>query len=526
MAASVPSARIARSTGVLAIGIGLSRILGFIRDVLMARLFGATAQSEAFIVAFRLPNLMRDLVAEGAVTSAFVPVLSWHRAKAHPDEFWRLNAALLTRLFVLVLGLGILGVFAAEPIVRLVAPGFAQTPEKFALTVQLTRILFPFIPLVGLWAYFMGLLNTLHHFSVPALGPAILNLAMIVACVWFVPHATPGVMAVAISVMVGGVIQLAIQIPTARRLGFRWRWQWTHPGASEALRLLGPRILGSAVYQINVLVDTALASLGSIVGGGAVAALYFANRLVQLPLALFGNTFAQASLPTLAEQAAQEDLKGFEATLLSVMRMVGFVILPSSVGLIVLAFPIVGGLFERGAFDHHATVMTSGALIWYSVGLLAYSLSNVLTGAFYALRDTWTPVRLSLEALVLNVILSLLLMWPMQVSGLALAAALSNSYNVYRLIRCLERRLQGGLFRRLCRALQPMMIAALLMGAGCWGIDRLVAHALKPWLELCVVIGSGGLLYLFVCRLLRVPELSTVTRWLRRVPFIQSLLSE
>ncbi len=364
------SRRIAHSTGVLAFGIGLSRILGFIRDVLMARLFGATFQAEAFIVAFRLPNLMRDLVAEGAVTSAFVPVLSWYKERSTPDDFWKLNAALLTKLSVFLLVLAACGVLLAPAIVRLVAPGFAAEPEKFALTVRLTRWLFPFIVLVGWWAYFMGLLNTLRHFAVPSLGPAILNIAMIIACLYFAPNITQGIIAVAASVLIGGIIQLLIQFPPALSRGFRLMAGWEHPGASEALRLLGPRVLGAAVYQVSVLVDTAFASLGSIVGVGAVAALYYSNRLVQLPLAMFGNTFAQASLPSLASLASGEDLKGFHATLLSVIRMVVFVILPASVGLIVLAFPIVSGLFERGAFDHRASVMTAQTLIYYSLGFL------------------------------------------------------------------------------------------------------------------------------------------------------------
>jgi len=508
------SKRIARSTGVLAIGIGLSRLLGFVRDVLMARLFGTTLQSEAFVVAFRLPNLLRDLVAEGAVTSAFVPVLSWYRTKENAEEFWRLNAALLTRLFVLVAGIGIVGAVIAPQIVWLVAPGFAADPQKFALTVQLTRLLFPFITLVGLWAYFMGLLNTLRHFSVPSLGPAILNVAMIVACVWFVPHTSPGVLAVAVSVMIGGVIQLAIQLPFAWRLGFRWRWAWRHPGADEAMRLLGPRVLGAAVYQVNVLIDTALASLSSIVGVGAVAALYFSNRLVQLPLALFGNTFAQASLPSLAEQAAQNDVHGFTSTVLSVVRVVGFIVIPSAIGLMVLAFPIVGGLFERGAFDHHATIMTAQTLIWYSCGLLAYSLSNVLTGAFYALRDTWTPVKLSIEALLVNIVFSIGLMWPMHVSGLALAAAIANTYNAFRLVQRMERRLGTPVLRPLGQSFSRVFAASCVMGIGSWVSWQYVGSHLTPWVGLLLVVVCSVLLYTGACILCRVPELSSVLRWL------------
>lgn len=517
--------RIARSTSVLAAATGASRLLGFVRDILIAGLFGTAAQAQAFVVAFRLPNLMRDLVAEGAVTSAVVPVLSWYQAKGRSEEFWRLSQALLVQLLVFLCALGLAGSLAAPHIVRVIAPGFAADPDKFALTVRLTRILFPFVTLVGLWAYFMGLLNSLRHFAMPALGPAILNAAMIVACLWFVPRTSPGILAVAVGVMIGGVIQLAIQVPVAARLGLRWRWRWAHPGSGGVLRLLGPRVVGSAAYQASVLIHTALASLGAVVGEGAVVALYFANRLVQLPLALFGSASAQASLPALVEQAAQDDLGAFRETLLSVIRMVGFVMLPATVGLMVLSFPIVGGLFERGAFDHRSTIMTAQALICYALGLVAYAAAKILTGAFYALRETWTPVKLAVEAVAVNVVLSLALMWPLKVSGLALAAAIANTLNALRLALRLERRLGSPLLQPLAGPLLRQAGASLLMGVGCWVIHRLLAET-PPWVELPLAILGGLVGYVLSCRLLRVQELSTAVRWLGNPPALAPFVSE
>ena len=511
---------IARSTGVLALATAVSRILGFVRDVLIAQSFGTLAAAQAFIVAFRLPNLFRDLVAEGAVTSAFVPVLSWHRAREHPREFWRLAQALLARVLVVLAVIGLVGTLAADPIVRLIAPGFLADPEKFALTVRLTRILFPFVVLVGLWAYFMGLLNSLRHFAVPALGPAMLNVAMIVACVWFVPRVETGILALAVAVMVGGFVQLLVQIPVAWRLGFRWRWQWHHKGSSEVLRLLAPRTMGAAAYQISVVVHTALASLSGVVGEGAVAALYFANRLLQLPLALFGTATAQASLPVLSELAARGDTAAFRRTLLSVLRMIAFVMVPSSVGLIVLAYPIVGGLFERGAFDHAATIMTAQALICYAFGLLAYAAAKVLSGAFYALQDTRTPVRLAVEAVAVNLLLSVALMGPLRVNGLAVAASLANGLNAYRLMCAMERRLDTPLLVPTLRAMRPMALAALLMGLGCWGLWRLVGFDVRPWVGLPVVIGLGLVFYAGACQAVGVGELAEIVTWLKRRPVI------
>jgi len=455
-----------------------------------------------------------------------VPVLSWYRAKGESEEFWRVAQALLTRLLLVLCAIGFFGVLAAPWIVRLIAPGFTADPEKFSLTVRLARILFPFVTLVGLWAYFMGLLNSLRHFAIPALGPAILNLAMIAACLWMVPRVTLGVKALAISVIIGGVIQLVVQLPVAMRLGFRWRWRWAHPASNQIMKLLGPRMVGSAVYQASVLVDTALASLSAIVGEGAVAALYFANRLVQLPLALFGTATAQASLPSLSEQAAHNDLAGFRSTVLTVLRMVGFVILPASAGLIVLAFPIVGGLFERGAFDHRSTIMTSQALICYSFGLLAYAASKVLTGAFYALHDTATPVKLAIEALVMNIIASVALMWPLQISGLALAAALTNSINAYRLTQRLEQRLGTPLLRPALISFARMLAASLVMGFGCWCLWRFSHFERHPLLGLPVTVLVGIFLYGAACALLRVQELSTALRWIGRLPLLQLFASE
>ncbi len=485
-----------------------------IRDQLFAGLFGTSFASEAFVVAFRLPNMLRDLVAEGAVTSAIVPVLSRYKAKGDQEEFWRVSQALLARLTVFLFALGALGVVFAPQIVRLTAPGFAQDPEKLALTIRLTRILFPFITLVGLWAYFMGVLNSLGSFAIPSLGSAVLNVAMIASLLWWAPNSTDGVVVQAFSVIAGGFIQLIMQFPVAARLGFRWRFRWSHPATQEALRLLGPRLVGSGVYQLNVLVDTALASMSAVVGVGAVAALYYAGRLVQLPMALFGTASAQASLPALSEQAAHEDWQAFRNTLLAVIRMVGFVILPSAVGLMVLGLPIVTVLFERGAFDSASTLMTAQALVCYAVGLWAYATSKVLTGAFYALHDTRTPVVLAAEAVGINLVLSLALMGPLKIAGLALAASLSNLLNAHRLLRGMERRLGQPLIRPLYAALLRIGLASALMGAACWsvyGIFRVSAYSIIGLIG-AIVLGLG--VYAFMACLLRIPELSTFKRWI------------
>ena len=292
------------------------------------------------------------------------------------------------------------------------------------------------------------------------------------------------------------------------------------------MAMLGPRMVGTAVYQASVLIDTALASLAAVMGHGAVAALYFANRLVQLPMGMFGTASAQASLPSLAEQAAHEDWPAFSSTLLSVLRMVAFVIVPSTVGLIALAFPIVTGLLERGAFDHRSTIITAQALTCYALGLPAYSASKILAGSLYALHDTRTPVRLAAEALVVNVLLSVALMWPLKLNGLALAAAISNTVNAVRLTRCLERRLKLPVFEPMRVPAARIAAASIVMGIGCWLGDAVLGARLPAWVTLSSLIGAGFVIYLCACKLLRVKELSTVVRWLGNPPLLQSFVSE
>lgn len=506
--------RLAHSTGIISLATALSRVLGFVRDLLIARLFGTGLQAEAFVVAFRLPNLLRDLVAEGPVTSAVVPVLSAVRATQPPDEFWRLAQVLACRTLAAAAAIGAAGVLAAPWLVRAIAPGFVQEPAKFALTVQLTRWLFPFITLVACWAFFCGLLNSLHRFALPALGSAVLNLLMIAGCVWLAPRMNPPVLGLVAGVLIGGVIQLAMQWPQAAREGFRWQWRWRHPEADRVSRLLGPRVIGSAVYQVNVFVNTILASLASLAGVGAVAALYFANRLVQLPVALFGVASAQASVPTLAHHAAVGDLPRFRSTLLSVLRMVMFVTLPAAAGLAALATPIVRVCFERGAFGPDATAMTARTLGWFAMGLFTDALAKVLSGAFYAVQDTRTPVRIAAGTLAVNVVLAVSLLRPMQVAGLACAASLAGGVNVWRLLRALERRLREPLIRPLSAAALRMGAAAGLMALGCAVLWSAWAAALPPVAGLSSVILSGIVVYGGACRLLGVQELSTIARWL------------
>src|SRR3989338_3585719 len=340
-----------RSAGAIGLATLMSRVLGFVRDVLVARLFGTSAPAQAFAVAFRLPNMLRDLVGEGAANAAFVPVLTEQRRR-RPQEFWAAAGALFNLLAVGLAGLAVIGWWGAPMLVRLTAPGFLADPEKFSLTLQLTRWLFPYLWFIGLTALAGGVLNTLHRFAVPAYGPCLLNVAMIVSAL-VAPAFPEPVLALAAGVLVGGVLQLGVQLPLLWRLrqedaaprppGQYLRRaegagppRWRHPAVPQALRLLGPRALGSCVYQLNLLVDTICASWETIVAAGAVAALYYANRLFQFPLAIVGTALAQASLPMLSSQALEETPARLKGSLVSLLKMTLFLGVPATIGLMVL----------------------------------------------------------------------------------------------------------------------------------------------------------------------------------------------
>ena len=451
---------IIKSAGIIGFATVISRVLGFVRDIIIARFFGTARYAEAFVVAFRIPNMLRDLVGEGATNAAFVPVLSEYMVKKK-EEFWGLANVILNLLLITLSAITIAGIFASPWIVRFMAPGFLDDPEKFAITVKLTRFMFPYILLIGLAAYTMGVLNSLKHFSTPAFGPCLLNIAIIVcAIIW-----GESVMGLASGVLIGGVLQLAVQMPVLYKKGFRFSFtrKLNHPAANRIGVLLLPRILGSCVYQLNLFINTILASLSTIVGSGGVAALYYANRIFQFPLAIFGIAIAQAALPTMSREALEKDPANLKRTLSFSLRVINFIIIPASIGLIVLAVPITKTLFERGKFDHYSTLITANALIFYSIGLFSYSGIKILVSCFYSLQDTRTPVKIAVVSLVLNIALNVMLMFPLKIGGLALAASLSGIFNFIALFFILRKKIGPLDTRRILSSFLKALGASLAM---------------------------------------------------------------
>ncbi|MCG3176275.1 MAG: putative lipid II flippase MurJ [Candidatus Omnitrophica bacterium] len=510
---------VARSAGVIGSLTAVSRVLGFVRDMVIAAAFGTGYAAEAFVVSFKIPNLLRDLVGEGAANAALVPVLTEYRQK-RPAEYWGLVSTLLGVSAGVLLVLTAAGVLLAPQLVSLIAPGFTSSaePEKYPLAVELTRWMFPYVFLIGLSAWAMGTLHSLGRFTASALGPILLNVCMIIA--GFALEPTYGPYALVGGVLIGGALQLICQLPALWKAGFRY----TPPGrsleaAARVGKLLVPRALGSAIYQVNVFVDSILASFEHWVGLGGQSALYYSNRLFQLPLALFGLSLAQALLPTFSAQIVQGRPDEMKKTLVFALRLVAMLVVPAAAGLIVLAGPIVRTIFERGEFDAYSTDITSRALFCYGWGLVSCCVVKILVNAFYAMQDTRTPVRTMALCVALHVPLSLLLMRPLGIGGLTLSSSLSATLNAVLLYGALARRI-GPLDTAALRdaALKTLGCGAL-MAVTVLLADR---HVLTPLEEasvtvrataLAAVIVAGGAVYFGALAAAGYPELSRLRRW-------------
>lgn len=501
-----------RSTGIIGSATALSRVLGFVRDIVIAAFFGTAVYAQAFVVAFRIPNLLRDLVGEGATNSALVPVLTEELSKNGKESFLKLAQVLFNIMFMVLLVFTAVGMLASPLIVRLIAPGFLADPEKFRVTVTLTRVLFPFLFLVGLWAYAMGVLNSLGKFASAAFGSCFLNLAMILSAVMFGEN----VFGLAFGVLAGGLLQFLIQLPSLRASGWKARLtaEFDHPQARKAGVLIVPRVLGACVYQFNVFVSTILASLSNIVGEGAVAAIYYANRIWQLPLAIFGIALAQAALPAMSRHMAENNTDKMKETIQFSLKIVFFVLVPSSVGLMMLAAPITKVLFERGAFTSYSTSITSLALFFYAFGLVACGGLKVLANAFYAMGDTRTPVKAAFYSAMLNLILNLALMWPLKVGGLTLANSIAVTFNFAALYVFLVKKLgdfgtaqikESFLRVTAASAVMAMAIKALMIWLGGYTI-----------ISLTLVILGAAAAFFAACFILGVKEIKEPIEWLRK----------
>ena len=502
-----------------------SRILGFIRDMVLARLFGATPSSDAFFVAFRIPSLLRELFAEGSMSSAFIPVFTEYRTKRGKQEAWELASAAFTTLLTLVIVATVMGIVAAPWLVQALAPGFEATPEKLALATLLTRVMFPYLVFISLAALAMGILNSVRAFAAPAFSPLFLNVFIIGCALYISPRLEQPIIGVAIGVVAGGAAQFAMQLPSLKLRGllFGLRFQPGHPGVRRIGHLMLPSLLGLSVTQINLTVSTILASFFA----GGPTYLFYGMRLIQFPLGIFGVALATAILPTLSAQAARGALNELRTTLGFGLRMILFIILPAMVGLIVLRTPIVHLFFEHGTFTSHDTAQTALAVLCYAVGLWAFGSVRIIAAAFYSLQDTKTPAISAAVAVAANIIFSLMLMAPLGAAGLALATALAAMVNGGILVAVLNRRLGGIEWGSVGRSSARVLLACLPLMGACWSVaEAEVWTHPADWttkaIMLVVGIGLSITGYVAVHALLRSEELDVlwgmVARRFRPVP--------
>jgi len=514
---------VARSVGLVSALTMVSRVLGLVREQVFAALLGDGHLADAFQIAFRIPNLLRDLFAEGALSAAFVPTYVQALIREGREAAFRLARRLATVVVLLLLAVVVLGVVFAGPLVTALAPGFRLTPGKVEATVLLTRVMMPFLPLVSLAALAMGMLNAEEKFGYPAFSPAMFNVATVAwGLVLLALSVPPEQVALgwALGTLMGGAAQFLVQVPPLWKMGFRYRPDWApmDPGLRQVGRLMAPATIGLAAVQINIFVNSYFASYEP----GAVSWLTYAFRILYLPIGVFGVAAGTVAASGLARRAAAGDLDGVRSTLLRSLSMLAFLTLPATAGLLVLAEPIVRLLYERGQFNAASTEGTAAALTCYTLGLCAYTGVKVLAPAFYALGTPRVPLLASGLAVATNLGVNLVLFRPFGFRAVAVGTALGSIINAAFLAMVFERRVGGLRGQGLASRLLRMAVAALVMAPVAWlsakalgsalGSRGLMAQAVTGILP---VVG-GMVVYGALAWLLKVPEASALIEVVRR----------
>jgi putative peptidoglycan lipid II flippase len=507
--------RLARSAGVFGLATFASRILGLVRDQVISYYFGAEGTADAYRVAGRIPNLVRDLFAEGAMSAAFVPTFTRQLTLHGRERAWTLASSVINSL-ILVTGLLVLaGIVFADPLVRFFAPEFSSVPGQTELTVHLTRIMLPLLTLLAVAAALMGMLNSLGHFFVPALAPAMFNVAVVTIAVVFIPLAPSlgldPITVVAIGTLVGGVGQLLIQWPPLRKEGFHYRpaIDFRDEGLRRVLLLMGPGTIGLAATQINLVVNTMLATSA---GTGAVTYLDLAFRLMYLPIGLFGVSIAAASTPAVSRLVAEGDFGRIRSTLAGAISLMLLLNVPATLGLMVLAQPIVAVIFERGRFTAADTMATAAALQFYALGLVGYSVVRIVSPTFYSLHRSRIPVMVSMGSVVVNVGLNWWLVGRLGFRGLALGTSIAALLNAGVQLWLMRRELNGIDGTRIAKALVRVLIASAVMAGAAWGANAVLTQWLPGQalalqiVRLALSIGTALLTLALAAQALRIEE--------------------
>jgi len=513
----------AKSAGTVGIAVMCSRVLGLVREQIFAAMFGAGYAYDAFVVAFRIPNLLRDLFGEGALSAAFVTIFSRYDINKTQEETWRLASNVLVFFTILLSCLTLLGIFLAGPLVSLLAPDFAKVAGKAELTATLTMIMLPFLVFISLAAVVMGMLNTKGRFFVPAMASSFFNLGSIVGGVslaLILPrYGHPAIIGMAVGTLIGGILQLGVQLPALVKTGFRFfpHLNLRDPGLHSILRLMIPATIGLSATQINIFVNT---SFAASCAEGSVSWLNYAFRLVQLPIGIFGVAFSIAAMPVMARHAAGKDVPAMRDTLVSSLTMVFCLTIPATAGLILLAEPIIRLIFERGAFTALDTVATAQTLTLYAVGLMAYSANKILVPVFYALDNTRYPVIASFLAVLANILIINLTITLFQHLAIALSTSCTMLLNFMFLSTVLYRKMNGFPLRALFAGVFKISIATLCMSLLLLIARKvlagfLVGNLAQQLVAVLLLIVLAACLYTVVLHWLKLPELTEIVAKIR-----------
>lgn len=481
--------KVAQAAGMLMIAMLLSRILGFVREASLASSFGKTWVTDAFLAAFTIPDFMYDLLVGGMLSSAFIPVFSSYLATDKEEEAWKVASTMINLIIILVAVCITLGMIFTGPLTKLVAYNFRG--ETLALSIKLTRIMFPAFLILALNGLMMGILNSYKHFAAPAIGAIAYNACIIISGLLFAKKfADLGIAAFAIGVVAGHIANFCIQIPVLLKKGFKYRFvlDIRHPGVKKMFLLMVPAMLGLAANRINLIVNQ---NFASGISEGSITALRMASRLMWLPLGVFAGSIAVAVFPTLTSQAARQEMKEFKHTLSMGIRSIFLIIIPASVGLAVLSVPIVRLLFERGEFNHAATLITANALVFYCIGLFAQSAVWVVTRAYYALQDLTRPLLVAISTILLNIVLNYYLRPILREGGLALADSLAVTFNLTVLLYLLRKKIGQIGFRKIMKSFVLITLSSGLMGVVVYLISAYIGSHLDLTVRINQLIQVG-----------------------------------
>ncbi|MBU4510007.1 murein biosynthesis integral membrane protein MurJ [bacterium] len=512
--------KIAKYAGIVIIATIFCRILGLGREIVISNRFGAGIETDAFFIAFMIPNLLRSFLGEGALNSAFIPIFAEHLTNHDRKKAEYFASNVLNILIIILIIVVILGIWGAPLLINIIAIGFKSNMYKYQLAINLTRIIFPYIGFVAVAALFMGILNSYNHFLVPALSPAMLNISVIIFALTL--SYKYGIYSIALGVILGGIGQALIQTPVLRREKIKYSFvvNFNDPGVKKLLKLLMPVMIGLAITQINVIVDKTIAST---LIDGSISALYYSNRLVQFPLGVFGIAISIAIFPTLAKQTAKNNITEFKKSLLFGLKILLFFTVPSAVGLIVLKDSLIRLIYEHGIFSRLATNMTASALLYYSIGLFAYACVRLITMSFYALKDTKTPVKIGIYIVIINIALDLILIRYLAHSGLALATSVAAILNLIILLKVLQDKIGDMELKSQASFLIKIVISSIFLGIVCVLVSNYFSSILdlsnkyNQTIQVIVSIFSGGLAYFIISYILGVKEVRNLKQNIKTI---------